>query len=211
MISNTLQFLSQHVFLILPLSIILMVAGFLVFNKKKPFIKFVLLFFPIFGVINLIYSSDWNTNYIIKHGVEGEGVVTSIVPTNNYINHVQVFEYNCTLKTATGKQVSVVFENNEALLYPKDQLNYLPTIGSVFKVKYIPTDEDNFVILTHKSPEQHCLKLMQNIGSANALYQLDKSNLNNKNRLKKELQLFLKAPCDTNVQKGFQLLLDQLK
>lgn len=211
MISNILQFLSQHVFLILPLSIILMVAGFLVFNKKKSFIKVFLLFFPVFGIINLIYSSDWNTNYIIKHGVEGEGVVTSIVPTNNYINHVQIFEYNCTLKTATGKQVKVVFENNEALLYPKDRLNFLPTIGSVFKVKYIPTDEDNFVILTNKSPEQHCLKLMQNIGSANALYQLDKSNLNNKYQLKKELQHFLKAPCDTNVQKGFQLLLDQLK
>lgn len=209
--SNLLQFLSQHIFLILPLSIMLMLVGFFILNKKKSSLKFVLLFLPVFGVLNLIYSSDWNTNYIVKNGVEGEGVVTSIEPTNSYMNHVRIFEYHCTLITATGKQVNVVFENNAALLYPKDELNYLPTIGSVFKVKYIPTDEDNFVILVNKSSEQGCLKLIQDIGSANALYQLDKTNLTNKNQLKKELQLFLKAPCDTNIQKGFQLLFDQIK
>jgi hypothetical protein len=208
--SNLLQYLSQHVFLILALSVIIMTIGFMVLIKKRPVFLVMLFLLPVFGVVNLFCSAGWNAKYVYENGVEGDAVVTSIEPTNNYMNNVQVFKYHCTIKTATGKQVKAVFENNLDLLYPQDEPGALPAVGEIFKVKYIPTDEDNFVILTNKDPKQKCMKLLENITAAQALYQLDKTNPENKRAYKTEINIFLKEPCDTNVQKAFTLLLEQL-
>jgi hypothetical protein len=209
--SNLLQFLSQHVFLIMALSVIIMIIGFMIPIKKRTVFLVMLFLLPIFGVVNLIFSADWNAKYLYENGVEGDAVVTLIEPTNNYINEVQVFKYQCTIKTATGKQAKAVFENNHDLIYPKDEQSTLPSIGKVFKVKYIPTDEDNFIILVYKDIEQKCMKLLENIWAAQGLYQLDKTNQENKREYKREINIFLKEPCDTNVQKGIKLLLEQLK
>ncbi len=208
--SDLLQFLLQHVFLILIISIIITVIGVVILVRRRPAFLLLLLLLPIFGVVNLIYAASWNANYVNENGVEGDAVVTSIVPTNNYMNEVQVFKYHCTIRTASGKQVKAVFENNLDLVYPKDEQGMLPSIGKVFKVKYIPSDEDNFIILANKNVEQKCMKLLDKIWAAQALYQLDKTNTENKAVYKSEINNFLKEPCDSNVQKGFKLLLEQL-
>lgn len=211
MTSSILHFLSNHGFMVLPLTILLTVFSFLLLRKKFPKGIFVVFLFPVFGIVNLINGGEWNASYVYKNGVKGEAVIVSIVPTNNYINHVQVVEYNCLIKLSNGKQVKAMFENNGSVFYPQNSSFLVPVVGKVFTVKYMEGDEANFIIPTDVSnPEYNCLELMQKISEAQAAFQLDKTNAKNKSIYKSRVQEFMKAPCDTNLKRAFQLQLNQM-
>lgn len=216
MTSNFLHFCAQHPFLLLPCSIFAMLLILYLGRKRFPKASKLALLLPVWGVINLIYASDWNAQYVYNHGTKGTGVIVRVENTNNYINHVQVVNYHCLIKTKEGKTVKSYFENSGAAFYPANELEIPPQIGESFSVKYIPGDEENFIILTNDknsgySNKMNCTKLLQEMVSAQAAYNFDKSDDGNKRAYKRLVEKFLKEPCDTNLQRVYRMQLEELK
>ncbi|ASS50677.1 MAG: hypothetical protein A3D31_14030 [Candidatus Fluviicola riflensis] len=185
-------------------------------KKRFPKASKLALLLPVWGVINLIYAGDWNAEYVYNHGVKGEGVVVRLEPTDTWINEVQVVNYHCLIKTKSGKTVETYFENNGDAFYPANELEIPPQIGETFSVKYMEGDEENFIILTDDkksgySNKINCTKLLQELVSAQAAYNFDKTNAGNKRQFKHLVEKFLKAPCDTNLQRVYQMQLEELK
>ncbi len=120
-------------------------------------------------------------------------------------------EYNCLLKLSDGSQVKAVFENNNSLFYPPNDLVILPTVGKVFPIIYMEGDETNFIIPTDSTNvELNCMELLQELSSAQAAYELDKLNQKNKTEYINEINQYLSHPCDTNMQMAFKMVLKQL-
>lgn len=216
MTSSFLRFGALHPFLILPCSIILMLLILYFGRKRFPKASLLALLLPVWGVINLIYGGDWNAEYVYNHGVKGTGVIVRVENTNNYINHVQVVNYHCLIKTKEGKSIKTYFENSGAVFYPANELEMSPQIGESFSVKYIEGDEENFIILTNDrkngfSNKINCTKLLQEMVSAQATYNFDKTNAGNKRAYKQLVEKFLKEPCDTNLQRVYRMQLEELK
>ncbi len=185
-------------------------------RKRFPKASKLALLLPVWGVINLIYGGDWNAEYVYNHGVKGTGVIVRVENTNSYINHVQVVNYHCLIKTKEGKTVKTYFENSGDAFYPANELEMPPQIGESFSVKYIEGDEENFIILTNDkkngfSNKINCTKLLQEMVSAQATYNFDKTNSSNKRAFKQLVEKFLKEPCDTNLQRVYRMQLEELK
>lgn len=214
--SHILHFLSAHGFLLVPLAVVTMLILFAVGKRKYPTgSKFLGIVIVVFSIINLIWGGSWNAAYVHKHGIRGEAVVTKIVPTNNYINEVQVMEYHCLLRTKSGKVVPVLFENNGDIFYPTTDLWMPPAIGETFTVRYISGHEENFIIPTddpksHYADKLRCKKLIEQIATAKAAYLFDKKNSGEKNTYKNLLKQFIQLDCDTNLTKVYQMELDNL-
>jgi hypothetical protein len=84
-------------------------------------------------------------------------------------------------------------------------------VGKKFPIRYMEGDESNFIIPTDASnPEENCNQMLLKVSAAQATYNLDKSNEQNKNELKKTIDYYLTQPCDTNMQTAFRLLRQQL-
>jgi len=187
------------------------------FGKKRyPKASNLALLLPVFGVINLIYGGDWNREYVNNHGVKGTGVIVRIENTNNYVNRVQVVNYHCLIKTKDNKTVKTYFENSGDAFYPSNEMEIAPQIGESFSVKYIPGDEENFIILTNDiksnfSNKVNCTKLLEELVSAQAAYNFDKTNVSNKKAFKQSVEKFLQTPCDTNLQRIYRMQLEELK
>jgi hypothetical protein len=185
-------------------------------RKKFPKASKLALLLPVWGVINLIYGGDWNAEYVYNHGVKGTGVIVEVEQTNSYVNHVQVVNYHCLIKTREGKTVKTYFENNGDAFYPANEMGIPPIIGESFSVKYIEGDEENFIILTNDrksgfSNKLNCTKLLQEMVSAQAEYNFDKTNAVTKRTFKRLVEKFLQAPCDTNLQNVYRMQLEELK
>lgn len=216
MTSNFLHFCSLHPFLILPGSIIAMLLIYHFGRKRYPKASNLVLLLPVFGVINLIYGGDWNKEYVYNHGVKGTGVIVRIENTNNYVNRVQVVNYHCLIKTNENKTVKAYFENSGDAFYPANELELAPQIGESFSIKYIPGDEDNFIILTNDiksnfSNKINCTQLLEELVSAQAAYNFDKTDAGNKRAFKRSVEKFLQTPCDTNLQNVYRIQLEALK
>jgi hypothetical protein len=185
-------------------------------RKRYPRASILALLLPVWGVINLIYAGDWNAEYVYNHGVKGKGVIVRVEATNNYINHIQVVNYHCLIKTKKRKTVKTYFENSGDAFYPANELEMPPQIGESFSVKYIEGDEENFIILTNDSKNGfsnkiNCTKLLQEMVSAQATYNFDKTNTSNKRAFKQLVEKFLKEPCDTNLQRVYHMQMEELK
>lgn len=216
MTSGFLHFCALHPFLLLPCSIFAMLLILYLGKKRYPKASKLALLLPVWGVINLIYGGDWNAEYVYNHGVKGTGVIVRIENTNNYVNHVQVVNYHCLIKTKEGKTVKSYFENSGDAFYPANELEIPPQIGESFSVKYIEGDEENFIILTNDvksgfSNKINCTKVLQEMVSAQAEYNFDKTNSGNKHKFKRLVEKFLQAPCDTNLQRVYRMQLEELK
>lgn len=216
MTSNFLSFGAHHPFLILPCSIIAMLLIFRFGKKRYPKASMLALLLPVWGIINLIYGGDWNREYVYNHGVKGTGVIVRVENTNNYVNRVQVVNYHCLIKTKEGKTVKTYFENSGDAFYPPNELEIPPQIGESFSVKYIEGDEENFIILTNDvksgfSNKINCTKVLQEMVSAQAEYNFDKTDAGNKHKFKRLVEKFLQAPCDTNLQRVYRMQLEELK
>jgi hypothetical protein len=215
MTSSFLRFGALHPFLILPCSIFLMLLILYFGRKRFPKASLLALLLPVWGVINLIYGGHWNAEYVYNHGVKGTGVIVRVENTNNYINHVQVINYHCLIKTKEGKSIKTYFENSGDAFYPANELEIPPQIGESFSVKYIVGNEENFIILTNDrkngfSNKINCTKLLQEMVSAQATYNFDKANVDNKRAFKQLVEKFLKEPCDTNLQRVYRMQLEEL-
>lgn len=214
--SHVLYFLSAHGFMIVPLAIVLMLIVLAIWRKKYPVAsRFLAVSLVAFAIVNLIWGGTWNASYVHKHGVRGEAVVTKIVPTNNYINDVQVMEYRCLLRTQSGKVFSVSFENSGDIFYPQTDLWMPPAIGESFTVRYMEGHEANFIIPTDDKKSSYsnkvqCIELMQEIASAKAAYEFDRKNTENRKSYKTLLQQFIQQDCDTNLQKVYRMELEKL-
>lgn len=215
--SHLLYFLSAHGFMIVPLAIVLMLIVLAIWRKKHAIAsRFLAVSLVVFAIVNLIWGGTWNASYVHKHGVRGEAVVTKIVPTNSYINEVQVMEYHCLLRTESGKVIAVSFENNGDIFYPQTDLWMPPAIGESFTVRYMEGHEENFIIPTDdkKSPyasKLHCIKMLEVITSAKAAYEFDRKNTANKKAYEKLLRQFLQMDCDPNLRTVYQMELDKLR
>lgn len=214
--SHILHFLSAHGFMLIPLAVVSMLIIIAIGRKKYPAgSKFLGIGILVFAIINLIWGGGWNAAYVHKNGVSGEAVVTKIVPTNNYINEVQVMEYHCLLRTKSGKVIPVLFENNGDIFYPKIELWMPPAIGETFTVRYISGHEENFIIPTddpksHYADKLRCTELIEQITSAKAAYEFDRKNNRNKGAYRRLLKHYISLDCDTNLTKVYQLELDKL-
>lgn len=181
------------------------------FRKKFPRAIPILFLLPLFGVVCLIYAKDWHASHVFKNGLTGEGVILESVPTNNYVNHVQVIQFNCLLKLADGRQMRTSIENSSDIFYPNKNPLMSFGVGKKFPIRYMAGDESNFIIPTDVSnPEENCNQLLLKVSSAQAAYNLDKSNTQNKNEFKEAIKYYLTQPCDTNMQTAFSLLLQQM-
>ena len=180
-------------------------------RKKFPRAIALLFLLPVFGVVCLIFAGDWHAKHVFNNGLKGEGVILESVPTNNYVNHVQVIQYNCLLKLSDGRQVRTSIENNSDIFYPNKNPIMSFEVGKKFPIRYMEGDESNFIIPTDQSnPEENCNQVLLKVSAAQAAYNLDKSNEQNKNELKKTIDYYLTQPCDTNMQTAFRLLRQQL-
>lgn len=216
MTSSILHFGSLHPFLILPCSIIAMLLIYRLGKKRYPKASNFALLLPVLGIINLIYAGDWNRDYVYKHGVKGTGVIVRVENTNNYVNRVRVVNYHCLIKTKENKTIKTYFENSGDAFYPSNEMELAPQVGESFSVKYIPGDEDNFIILTNDvksnfSNKVNCSKLLEELVSAQAAYNFDKVDKSNKSAYKQLVVKFLQTPCDTNLQRVYRMQLDELK
>ena len=172
-------------------------------KKRFPKASKLALLLPVWGIINLIYGGGWNAQYVYNHGTKGTGVIVRVENTNNYVNQ-------------EGKTVKSYFENSGDAFYPANELEMPPQIGESFSVKYMPGDEENFIILTNDpkngfSNKINCTQLLQEMVSAQAAYNFDKTNTGNKRAFKHLLEKFLKEPCDTNLQRVYRMQLEELK
>jgi hypothetical protein len=216
-VSALLQFCTLHPFLLM---LLLVASMLLIFYKtaKKSYIlwtNFAWLL-PLFGIANFIYGSDWNSSYVYKHGEKGTGIVIRIAPTNTWVNRVREVEYLCLIKTKDKQTLDAVFVNNDHLFYPKPKLWMPPQVGEQFDIKYIPGNESNFIILTRdpQSPYANkitCMEIMQQIASAQAAYNFDKTNTVSKKAYVRLLRRYIAAPCDENVKKAYTLLLERIE
>jgi hypothetical protein len=213
-VSAFLQFCALHPFLLLGLSIVLMCLIFYKAAKKHLLLSGFALMLPVFGVVNFIWGSEWNAAYVYRHGEKGTGTVIRINPTNTWINNVREVEYVCLIKTKDGETMNAAFFNNASVFYPDPELWMPPQIGEQFDVKYIPGNETNFIILTNDpgsaySNKINCFKLLQKIASAKAAYEFDPSHAQNKKTYTALIRRYLQSPCDTNMKKAYELILQQ--
>lgn len=209
--AHLLSFLSNYSLFILPISVLITVFGVMFLRKKFPRAIFLLFLLPLFGVVCLIFAGDWHAAHVFKNGLKGEAVILESVPTNNYVNHVQVIQYNCLLKLSDGRQVRARIENSSDIFYPNKNPLMSFGVGKKFPIRYIAGDESNFIIPTDVSnSEENCNQMLLKVSSAQAAYNLDKNNTQNKKEFKKAIEYYLTQPCDTNMQTAFRLLLQQL-
>lgn len=216
MVSVFLQFLALHPFAVMLICVALMLFLFYKVKNKNSRLVNLGWLLPVFGVLNFIWGDDWNGSYVYNHGQKGTGVVVKIVPTNTWVNKVREVEYECLIKTKEGKTFEAYFVNNDYIFYPKPELWMPPGVGEEFDVKYMPGNESNFIILTNDRESAYsnklgCTKLLQEISAARVAYDFDTKNRKNAAAYRKLLKEYIAAPCDTNVQKAYMLLLEQMK
>jgi len=209
MASAILYFCSHYALLLLFLACFLTPLIWAFFLRKRKKRGFFLLLFPLFAVLNLIYGTEWNNDYVAKHGVKSTGVVLRIVPTNRWVNHVQQVSYECLIRTKNGKTTEVQFVNNGNIFYPEQELWIPPTIGETFPVKYIPNDPQNFIILTNEPGSQYsskfsCTEILMKIAPAKTAYEFDRNDPARKKTYRNILEQYLQTPCDTNLQKMYR-------
>lgn len=215
MVSAFLYFCSQHGILLMFLLVFLTPVLWVFLRIRFPKGVMLSLLLPVFGIVNLIFGSDWNANYVNKHGVKGTGVVIRIVPTNRWTNNVQEVEYECLIRTKEGKTIPAVFLNDGNAFFPQQEIWMPPMIGEQFSLKYIPGDETNFIILTNEPGSGYaskftCTEKLMQISPAKAAYEFDPADPAKKKAYQKVLKEYLRAPCDTNLQKVYREELKKL-
>ena len=90
-----------------------------------------------------------------------------------------------------------------------------PGVCEAFDVKYMPGNESNFIILTNDRESAYsnklgCTQLLQEISAARVKYDFDTKNRKNAQVYRKLLKEYLAAPCDTNVQRAYKMLLEDM-
>jgi len=109
---------------------------------------------PAFVIMGLnVFFGQWlNAAFLHAVGVEGQGVVIDSRQTSSQLNEQWIWAYDVVVQTRDGQDVSASFTTMSVSIWPIRNAILIPPQGEVFKLRYVPGFEKNFVIMIDESP-----------------------------------------------------------
>lgn len=163
---------TEHPFLFFPIAI---VAALILFRRSRHRLNLV---GPalVVALLNLFFGPYLSSYLLYKIGEPGSAEVTDAHATSIRYNGHNVVGYDVLLRTVEGKVVESSFDDIDGNLYSPSRYD-TSGMGDRFKVRYLPTFPQDFVIVTDDdSPWAHrlvCSPLEGKLAAAKSKFEFD--------------------------------------
>jgi hypothetical protein len=155
--------------------------------------------FALFAVINIIRPHVIDGYIIDSVGEKADARVISIEETNNRHNKRAVMRHNIVFKTADGTNVETYFDTWDFNIYPTANSVRYPQTGETFKVAYLPSFPDAFLILTEAesdySENKKCRDLLTELDHRRKLAEFDPEDVGYQEQLNEARSKAESANC----------------
>jgi hypothetical protein len=137
-------------------------------------------FIPLMGLVfaGIVRPHVADGYLIANYGERAEAKVINKENTNNLHNNRRVERYNVIYRTAAGETIETHFDSWDFNVYPSANSVRYPQPGQSFKIAYLPSFPDTFLILTEEESEysasEECAAILKDIEQKRNRYEFDK-------------------------------------
>ena len=196
LLSKLLHFATYHPLKFLIISVV--VTSFVtslvskITKTEGAFAAIPIVFFLSIG--NLIAGHWINAFFIHNVGVYGKAIIVDSGDAGFMINDWEASYYDILVTTEEGQEILTNGTDMSIPLYPLRNTILMPPIDEEFVVKYVPGDEENFVIMADDSNygKRRLLgEARQPVERARHLYEASSENLDFVQQYREALQTFI--------------------
>ncbi len=154
------------------------------------------------SVVSLIRPHLLDGYLITSIGERADAQVLSQEATNNLHNRQRVMRYHVVYKTKDGRKVETHFDSWDFNVYPSANTVRYPQVGDAFRVAYLPSFPNTFLILTDEDSEftrkSRCKDLLQELDFQRRLVNFDPSDPDSKKTYDAARAAAEKNGCDVS-------------
>jgi len=154
------------------------------------------------SIVNLVRPHIVDGYLINAAGARADAVVTSVESTWNRHNDRPVMRHNVVFKTAAGENIETYFHTWDFNIYPSATSTRYPQQGESFRVLYLPSFPNTFLIANDDPTSEHtratdCNELVKALQAAKIKHDFDPNDANFKRALDEAAKKVIDAKCGT--------------